>query len=360
MDLSFDKKHIIKGLRLFALLSLLGFAAIFFFTTTGESLKALQSLRLQFLLLALLLVAMDFLMGGLRIYVFFTKDILKKISLLDCIKANLANIFVAAVTPSNTGGGPAQLYVLNRRGVPLSGAMSVGLINFFSSMFFFFLGFLFVFFFTNGGIFPKGLAYLIRYSFLAFSVVSLLAVFLVVKPESLGFLFKVFSWITRAIWRRDRKKQAEISEKLKDQVVQLRFYLQHFFRKEKLILSISFLLTIVIYFNKYVIAFVILKGLGLNVSFMQVMYLQIIQFFILYFSPTPGASGIAEVSSVSLMSAIVPTGYLPVFAVLWRFFVTYVGVACGAWITLKDLNEHFKEKQLESERVAQKARLAAP
>lgn len=360
MDLSFDKKHIIKGFRLFALLSLLGFAAIFFFTTTGESLKALQSLRLQFLLLALVLVAMDFLMGGLRIYVFFTKDILKKISLLDCIKANLANIFVAAVTPSNTGGGPAQLYVLNRRGVPLSGAMSVGLINFFSSMFFFFLGFLVVFFFTNGGIFPKGLAYLIRYSFLAFSVVSLLAVFLVVKPESLGFLFKVFSWITRAIWRRDRKKQAEISEKLKDQVVQLRFYLQHFFRKEKLILSVSFLLTIAIYFNKYLIAFVILKGLGLDVSFMQVMYLQIIQFFILYFSPTPGASGIAEISSVSLMSAIVPTGYLPVFAVLWRFFVTYVGVTCGAWITLKDLNEHFKEKQSELERVAEKARLAAP
>ena len=85
-----------------------------------------------------------------------------------------------------------------------------------------------------------------------------------------------------------------------------------------------------------------------------------IQFFILYFSPTPGASGIAEVSSVTLMSAIVPTGYLPVFAVLWRFFVTYLGVTCGAWVTLKDLNQHFKEKELALEKVAEKARLAAP
>ena len=134
MELNFDKKHIIKGFRLFVLLSLLGFVTIFFFTTTGESLKALQSVKAHFLLLALLLVVVDFLLGGLRIYVFFTKEILKKISLLDCIKANLANIFVAAVTPSNTGGGPAQLYILTRRGVPLSGAMSVGLINFFSSM----------------------------------------------------------------------------------------------------------------------------------------------------------------------------------------------------------------------------------
>jgi uncharacterized protein (TIRG00374 family) len=360
MELSFDKKHIVKGLRLFALLSLLGFATIFLFTATGESFKALQSVKVHFLFLAFLLVAVDLLLGGLRIYVFFTKEILKKISLLDCIRANLANIFVAAVTPSNTGGGPAQLYILTRRGVPLSGAMSVGLINFFSSMSFFFLGFLVVFFFTSGSIFPRGLAFLIRYSFLAFSVVSVLGVFLVLKPESLSFLFRIFSWTTKAVWRRDQEKQARMAEKLEDQVVQLRFYLQHFLRKEKLILSETFLLTIALYFNKYLMAFVILKGLGLNVSFMQVMYLQIIQFFILYFSPTPGASGIAEVSSVTLMSAIVPTSYLPVFAVLWRFFVTYLGVTCGAWVTLKDLNQHFREKELALQKVAEKARLAAP
>ena len=360
MDLVFDKKHILKGFRLFVLLSLLGFATIFFFTTTGESLKALQSFKAEFFLLALLLVLVDFSLGGLRIYVFFTKQILKKVSLFDCIKANLANIFVAAVTPSNTGGGPAQLFILNRRGVPLSGAVSVSLINFFSSMFFFFLTFMAVFFFTDGGIFPKGLAYLIRYSFLVFSAVSLLGVFLLIKPESLSFPFKIFSWIAKMIWKKDKEKQKRVSENFKDQVVQLRFYLHHFFRKERLILFVSFLLTIMIYFNKYLIAYVILKGLGLEVNFMQVMYLQIIQFFILYFSPTPGASGIAEVSSVSLMSTIIPTGYLPVFAILWRFFVTYVGVTCGGWIMLKDLNQHFTEKQLELEKVTEKAHLAAP
>jgi hypothetical protein len=360
MDLSFDRKNIIRGFRLFVLLSLLGFATVFLFTTTGDSLKALQSFKPEFFLLALFLVLLDFLLGGMRIYVFFTKEILKKVSLLDCIKANLANIFVAAVTPSNTGGGPAQLYILNRRGVPLSGAISVSLINFFSSMFFFFLGFLVVFFFTDGGIFPRGLAYLIRYSFLVFSLVSVMGLFLLIKPESLSFLFKAFSWVTRIIWKKDREKQKEITEKLEDQVVQLRFYLQHFLRKEKLILFGSFLLTIAIYLNKYFIAYVILRGLGLEVSFVQVLYLQIIQFFILYFSPTPGASGIAEVSSVSLMSTIVPTGYLPVFAVLWRFFITYVGVTCGGWITLKDLNQHFREKELALEKVAKEAQLSAP
>jgi len=359
MDLSFDKKNILQGFRLFVLLSLLGFACVFFFTTTGESVKALESFKPEFMALALVLVVLDFLLGGLRIYVFFTKEILKRVGLLDCIKANLANIFMAAVTPSNTGGGPAQLYILNRRGVPLSGAISISLINFFSSMFFFFIGFLVVFFFTSGGMFAKGLTYLIRYSFLVFSLVSLLGIFLLVRPESLNSLFNIFRVASRVIWRKDQEKQNSMSEKFKDQVVQLRFYLQHFFHKERFILLVSFILTIAIYLNKYLIAYVILRGLGLNVDLTQVIYLQIIQFFILYFSPTPGASGIAEVSSVSLMSTIVPTGYLVVFAVLWRFFVTYLGVALGAWITMADLNQHFKEKQLALEKVAEEARLAA-
>ena len=187
-----------------------------------------------------------------------------------------------------------------------------------------------------------------------------MGVFLLIKPESLSFLFKLFSKMAKIIWKKDREKQKRISEKFEDQVVQLRFYLQHFLHREKLILLVSFLLTIAIYFNKYLIAYVILKGLGLEVSFMQVMYLQIIQFFILYFSPTPGASGIAEISSVSLMSTIIPTGYLPIFAVLWRFFTTYVGVTCGGWLTIKELNQHFKEKQLILDQVAEETRVAAP
>jgi uncharacterized protein (TIRG00374 family) len=358
MDLIFDKRHILKGFRLFVLLSILGFAVIFLFTISGESLHALRSLKVEFLFLALFLVLVDFCLGGLRIYLFFTKEILKKVSLLDCAKANLANIFVASVTPSNTGGGPGQLYILNRRGVPLSGAISVSVINFFSSMVFFLLGFILVFFFTQEGIFAKGLTYLVRYTFLTFFMILLLTAFLLIKPESLKFLFRISAKIVGLLWKKDKEKQKRLLEKFEDQVVQLRFYIRHFFQKEKLILFVSFLITIVIYCNKYFIAYVIIKGLGLNVNFLQVMYLQIIQFFILYFSPTPGASGIAEVSSVSLMSTIIPTGYLPIFAILWRFFTNYVGVTFGAWITFKDLNQHFKEKQMKLEKLAEEPQLA--
>jgi uncharacterized protein (TIRG00374 family) len=353
-----DKRHVIKGFRLFLLLSLLGFTIVFFFTTTSESFKALFSFKKDYILLALLLVFLDFFLGGLRIHVFFTKEVLKRVSLLDCIKANLANIFVAAVTPSNTGGGPGQLYILTRKGAPFSGAMSVSLINFFSSLLFFLISFLLVFLFTKEGVFSVGITYLVKYSFLVFSLFSGLIIFMLLKPESLGFLFRILTKITGKIWQKNKEKEEKIVEKLKDQVVQFRFYIRHFFYKEKLILFVSFVLTIVIYLNKYLIAYVVIKGLGLNVELMQVIYLQVIQFFILYFSPTPGASGIAEVSSVSLMSTIVPVGFLPAFAILWRFFVTYIGVGVGGWITFKDLNRYFKEKEMQVGELSQKPQLA--
>jgi len=357
MDLIFDRKHILRGVRIFVLLTVVGFAAIFYFTTTRESLKALQSLKVDFMLLALFLVLADLILCGLRIYIFFTKEIMKKVRFLDCVKANLTNYFLSAITPASTGGGPGQLYSLTRRGVPLSGAVSVTMINFFSTLLFFLLTYVLVFFLTQQGVFAKGLTYLVRFSFLAFSAAFLAMTIMLIKPKSLHVLFRIFSFFTKIIWRKNIEKRKQLLEKIEDQVVQLRFYLQHFFHKQKQTLLLSFLLTVVIYVNKYLMAYVILKGLGLNVDFLQVMYLQIIQFFIIYFSPTPGASGIAEVSSVSLMATLIPKGYLPVFAILWRIFSDHLGVALGGWVTLKDLNQHFREKQEKLDDVTKETQL---
>ena len=359
MDLIFDRKHLLRGIRLFVFLTILGFAVIIFFTTSRESLQALQSLKVQFLFLALFLVLVDLFLGGLRIYIFFTKEILKKIRLLDCVKANLTNYFLSAITPASTGGGPGQLYSLTRRGVPLSGAVSVTVINFFSTLLFFLVTYVLVFFLTQQGIFAKGLTYLVRFSFLAFSAAFLVMMIIIVKPKSLHILFRIFSFFTKIIWRKNIEKRKQLLEKIEDQVVQLRFYLQHFFHKEKHTLLFSFLLTVMYYLNKYLMAYVILRGLGLNVNFLQVMYLQIIQFFIIYFSPTPGASGIAEVSSASLMSALMPKAYLPIFAILWRIFSNHLGVALGGWVTLKDLSQHFKEKRGKLEEVTKETQITS-
>ncbi len=355
--MALEKKHIFRGLKIFILLTLVSLAMIFLTKASRESLRAMIEFRRTYLVLALLLSCMDLFLGGLRIHVFFTKKILKKVSLLDCVRANLANMFVAAVTPSQTGGGPAQLYILNRAGAPLSGAMSVSIINFFSSLFFFLISVLFISVTLPRAVIDLKLDQLVRYGIVIVVLVLGTVVFLVIKPELLNWLLQKITAISGHIWKKNRGRK--ISEKITQQVIQFKDYIYLFLTRERATLFLSFGITVILYLNKYLIAYVILKGLDLSPSLWDVFFVQTLQFFLLYFSPTPGSAGAAEVSSAFLMSKLVPLHQLPVFVVLWRFFVTYVGVTLGGWITIKDLNEFFREKEIKADKFAQKPELAS-
>jgi hypothetical protein len=56
---------------------------------------------------------------------------------------------------------------------------------------------------------------------------------------------------------------------------------------------------------------------------------------VLYFSPTPGGSGIAEAGFVALFNHLVPSGTVGILAVLWRFTAEYLPFILGAAITLR-------------------------
>jgi uncharacterized membrane protein YbhN (UPF0104 family) len=51
--------------------------------------------------------------------------------------------------------------------------------------------------------------------------------------------------------------------------------------------------------------------------------------FLLYFAPTPGASGIGEVLSAAVMSSYVPRELTPIYILLWRLTLTYWTLAFG-------------------------------
>ena len=54
--------------------------------------------------------------------------------------------------------------------------------------------------------------------------------------------------------------------------------------------------------------------------------------FLLYFAPTPGASGIGEILTAAVMSVYVPGALVALYTLLWRIFVTYCTVVVGALI----------------------------
>jgi len=81
------------------------------------------------LLVALGLMILDVWLGGLRVHM-LAHRLARRVTFTDSIRADLANRCLAGITPWQTGGGAAQLYILQRAGLPLSGGVAVGTINF--------------------------------------------------------------------------------------------------------------------------------------------------------------------------------------------------------------------------------------
>jgi uncharacterized protein (TIRG00374 family) len=77
---------------------------------------------------------------------------------------------------------------------------------------------------------------------------------------------------------------------------------------------------------------------------------QFILFFIAYFGPTPGASGIAEFSTFWVLSSLdVKSEILGVYTVMWRLFTSFIAVAIGGIIVLRVIREHRRQKPVSDE-----------
>ena len=60
--------------------------------------------------------------------------------------------------------------------------------------------------------------------------------------------------------------------------------------------------------------------------------------FLLYFAPTPGSSGLAELLSAAVMQIYVQPSELPTYTLIWRFINSYATVIVGSllfWRWLK-------------------------
>ena len=75
--------------------------------------------------------------------------------------------------------------------------------------------------------------------------------------------------------------------------------------------------------NKLLAGYVALRALGIHANFVDILLVQTLVMFLLYFAPTPGASGIGEVLSAAVMSLYVPRELTPIYILIWRLILTY-------------------------------------
>lgn len=324
-----------RGIVVFVGLSIVGLVVVVYRSSLAETWQNLRGFDRRWLALAGALFILDFLMSGTRIHL-FAKKVKPDISYWASVRSCFVNVFVGGVTPSQTGGGPAQIWVMYREGLSLIDSTVVCFVGgFLGTAFVLMLCAMFfgIFYRVEGA--AMGLKVFSTVSLLLFSLVVVLVLLSLLSPNRFKRLVR--STADRLPRLRRALEKRGWLERVYDTVDRYHELMKGFIVRRRIRFGFVVLLSACIYFNKFAIAWVVLQGLGLEAAFWDVMYMQVVLMLIFYFSPTPGASGLAEVSTAAVMSSVVPTSYQAVFIVLWRFFTLVAGMLVGAVVTLRYL-----------------------
>ncbi len=346
VETPFNHRRIHKGVLYFVIFTVAGLALLYFVTQTPQTLEALLHLDVRFFSIAIVLSALDMFLSAYRYHIFIRK-IKPGVTPWLCVRVNLANVFGGAITPSQTGGAPAQLYIFYRAGVALAKAMFVLVINFaFTLIFFLIVGF-FALLFLREHLSQGLIRYFVQYGFLAFLGFFVLFCLALGRPDLLSRGVRAMAKLLARVHRTWGLRIFQFNRRIRVELDSYRASRTHFLRHEKLVLLSAFGLTILMYLTKFTLGYFLMRGVGVAGGYMNMLAIQTLIMLILYFAPTPGGSGIAELSIAALMSTLMPGYLLPIFTLLYRFFLLYLPALLGIFVILAELRAQDRESILK-------------
>lgn len=329
-------KRLILFTALFVLLSGAGIYVIYAQFAESSFAFDWRLVSLPLLLWVALLLALYYVSDGLRLH-FTLRALGYRLPLSKVFRLVFINIFFSNVTPMATGGGFAQIWYMQRHGIPLGTATAATTIRTLLAV---------VFIFSATPLFLLGLESLDN-SAVSGQVGVYLVLFIALY---LGF-FTVLLWRTQWLlppltFVVDCLHRANlISEhrqrhwRFKSKREMLRFA-QSFATYRKGALSdigLSVCFTVVFLLSLFTFPALLMWALGYDVAYLNVVGLLVITTFIMYFSPTPGASGIAEGVFGHFFSGLLSGNHLVLVTAAWRFLTIYLGMIIGIFVTQAEL-----------------------
>ncbi len=337
-----------RGLEIFAGLSVLVFGGLLFYGNNLEIfLKTMTSLKWGWLLIGFGLASLDWFGGGLRLWI-LTRHVYPAASLKVSILAGGLTAWASSLTPSQTGGGPMMIYTLKRYGTPIPEAMISSLMTFVATVIFFAIAGPFAIIMGAGrsleqhGILgPSFTLYdLFRLSLGGFVGIGIAMLTLFIFP---GLGKRIAGVLVGFFESRGSEAAARRVLLIREGIDRSHECLVAFFRvRGWLALAAAVLASALAHANKLLAGYVVLRMLDIQVNFVDVLLLQTLITFLLYFAPTPGGSGLAEILSVAVMSIYLPRELIPSYILLWRTVLSYLTVGFGSvvfWRWLKGAEE---------------------
>ena len=302
-----NKKLIGRLLLVFVIIVLIP-AAVIYFTFDIRALEYLTMFKPWSIAAAFGILAVGLIFDGLRLMT-LARVTDERLSIKEVINVVLSNYFLAVLTPGASGGAIAQIMFMKRANVPVAKATVIVFVRTIMSITFLILLVPFV---------------LYNDAFLSEWMPPAVAVVLLMRTRYPEF------WLVA------------LTGKLSHDYRRKCFNSYYEFKKASFIMGRHPLMILRAFIESGIsllgiYATVPMFFLGMNIQFdwLQVMGRMVLLNLVLYFSPTPGGSGIAEAGFIVLFASLLPEGMVGIMAVLWRFTAEYFPFLLGAFISIR-------------------------
>jgi len=325
-----------RGFELFVVTSIVGYAGVLLYgNDLPHFFATIAQVHWGWVLVGLALASLDWIAGGLRLWV-VAREVHPHPPLRGMILAGGMSAWGSYLTPFQSGAAPMMIYTMRRWGIPVPVAVTSTMMTFIATIIFFAIAGPLAIFLgagrslgSHGDLFGLTLYDLFLGSLGLFGLIGIVMVAVMVFP---GLVRDGIHRITR--WAGTKHAAiASRAERLEAGIDQAHASVVKFNTPRGwLSLFWAVIISGPSHANKLLAGYVALRAIGIEAQFVDVLLLQTLIAFLLYFAPTPGASGIAEVLSAAVMTVYVPRESVPVYTLIWRLTLSYWTIGFGAYV----------------------------
>ena len=387
-----NRAALVRGIQLIVGITLATFAFIIYrgiASKQADLAAGFAAVRPGWLVVAALLALQEGVCGGLRMFV-LGRVLSRELRVRTAIISEFVVMFCAGVTPGQVGAAPSQVAVLVHGGMRFVDVATAELLTGACTVTFFLASALLIAILRATGqlVIPHGnhIEYLLGFTVTVFGSMLVAIVLCAAYPPLLKGVFRVLAIPCGALLRgallllvkiprlrpfaADQLARPGLLRARLDRSVDafhqgFRVYLA---RGKRAYLAAQ-LLTFGFFCSRFAVAYFVLLGLGIPTTprtfvavgppIVQVVLVQALLNFALYLSPTPGASGIAEAGSNTLMAPWVAGVHELPYLVLWRILALFLCMFVGGIYVFRYLGTDVLEKQVKDTEAAKQALEAA-
>ena len=339
-------KYFKKGLYLYIGISLIALVALLVLTSDRQTWKAITRFNPYCLPLLVLATALKWLFDGLSISILVRGGSKVRIGVWRATEMRLQSSFLAIAFPVLLSSTSYQGYLLYRENI--SPGRSAGITAFRAILPLFLFLLIIPLPFTSYSVIKVNPVFsrIMKGIFLPIALALFFFILALFFPRRIkGFSSWIIEWLPRLKVLKPERVMRVKKEAFRE-VDLLSAQLSHYLTKGKRTLLLAEASILFSFFWEFAIGIIILWGWGIKPPLSQSFLVQLLLRPILYFAPTPGGSGVSELSYAGFFSLFVPKYLVGVSVLLWRIWTSYLGMILGGikvvFSLRKDITAHEK------------------